>query len=254
MLFLLRQIRRKLLTDNKITTYLLYAVGEIFLVVVGILIAISIDDWRESSTDALRRQDLLKNLTNEFVVNQLQMESVLRMDQNAEKAILHLLSIIKSKSEVGKDSIESLVAMMSQNHTFDPHDGVLNAAISSGDIRLLQNDSLINLLYAWTSAVKDSDEEERRMREDYDKFVWPFTHTYIYEADLLKHFLTGSEPSSAYASDYQGMVFDKQFENLMVKRLELIIDVIDELKGIASSTEQIVALLRDEHRKDLKKN
>jgi len=47
MLFLLRQIRRKLLMNNKITTYLLYAIGEIFLVVIGILIAVQIDDWNK---------------------------------------------------------------------------------------------------------------------------------------------------------------------------------------------------------------
>ena len=47
MLFLLRQIRRKLLTENKVTTYILYAVGEIFLVVIGILIAVSIDNWND---------------------------------------------------------------------------------------------------------------------------------------------------------------------------------------------------------------
>ncbi|MEQ8239667.1 MAG: DUF6090 family protein [Cyclobacteriaceae bacterium] len=48
MLFLLRKIRRKLIsTDNKFITYLLYAIGEIVLVVVGILIAVSVNDWNE---------------------------------------------------------------------------------------------------------------------------------------------------------------------------------------------------------------
>ena len=44
MLFLLRNIRRKMLSGNKITTYILYAIGEITLVVLGILIAVRIDD------------------------------------------------------------------------------------------------------------------------------------------------------------------------------------------------------------------
>lgn len=45
MLFLLRQIRRNLLMKSKITTYLLYGIGEIILVVIGILIAVQIDEW-----------------------------------------------------------------------------------------------------------------------------------------------------------------------------------------------------------------
>jgi len=45
MLRFFRQIRQRLLTDNKFSKYLLYAVGEILLVVIGILIAIQIDEW-----------------------------------------------------------------------------------------------------------------------------------------------------------------------------------------------------------------
>lgn len=47
MLFLLRKIRHQLVNSNKFSTYLLYAIGEIFLVVVGILIALQIDNWKK---------------------------------------------------------------------------------------------------------------------------------------------------------------------------------------------------------------
>ena len=47
MLRFFRQIRQTLLTDNKFSKYLLYAVGEILLVVIGILIALQIDNWNE---------------------------------------------------------------------------------------------------------------------------------------------------------------------------------------------------------------
>ena len=44
MISLFRKIRQKLLEENKIGNYLKYAVGEIFLVVIGILIALAIKD------------------------------------------------------------------------------------------------------------------------------------------------------------------------------------------------------------------
>tara|TARA_R100000988_G_C3960972_1_gene146151 strand:+ start:109 stop:831 length:723 start_codon:yes stop_codon:yes gene_type:complete len=43
-----RKIRQKLLTENKFSKYLLYAIGEIILVVIGILIALSINNWNET--------------------------------------------------------------------------------------------------------------------------------------------------------------------------------------------------------------
>jgi hypothetical protein len=42
-----RKIRQQLLTENKFSKYLLYAIGEIVLVVIGILIALSINNWNQ---------------------------------------------------------------------------------------------------------------------------------------------------------------------------------------------------------------
>jgi hypothetical protein len=47
MLRFFRQIRQRLRTDNKFSKYLLYAIGEILLVVIGILIAFQVDSWNE---------------------------------------------------------------------------------------------------------------------------------------------------------------------------------------------------------------
>ena len=56
MLRFFRQIRQRLLTDNKFSKYLLYAVGEIRLVVIGILIAFQVDNWNEARK--LRRVEI----------------------------------------------------------------------------------------------------------------------------------------------------------------------------------------------------
>ncbi|MFT4786587.1 MAG: hypothetical protein ACJAZM_001415 [Cyclobacteriaceae bacterium] len=63
MLFLLRKIRRKLIsTDNKVVTYLLYAIKEIFLVVIGILIAVSIDNSNQEKQKRKEEKELLQAL------------------------------------------------------------------------------------------------------------------------------------------------------------------------------------------------
>ena len=70
MLRLFRQIRQRLLTNNKFSKYLLYAIGEILLVVIGILIALQVNNWNESRK--LRQTELAllgviyENLTNDL--------------------------------------------------------------------------------------------------------------------------------------------------------------------------------------------
>jgi len=64
-----RKIRRQLLTKNKFTKYLLYAIGEIILVVIGILIAVQINIWNETRKSEERTKQLLINVQKELALN-----------------------------------------------------------------------------------------------------------------------------------------------------------------------------------------
>ena len=57
-----RKIRQKLLSENKVSKYLLYAIGEIILVVIGILIALSINNWNEGRKDRIIEKSILLEL------------------------------------------------------------------------------------------------------------------------------------------------------------------------------------------------
>ena len=67
MLRFFRKIRQRLITDNKFSKYLLYAVGEILLVVIGILVALQINNWNAHNLDRISEADYLKRLSNDLV-------------------------------------------------------------------------------------------------------------------------------------------------------------------------------------------
>ena len=54
-----RRIRQRLLSENKFSRYLLYAIGEIILVVIGILIALQINNWNENRKERLHEKEAL---------------------------------------------------------------------------------------------------------------------------------------------------------------------------------------------------
>ena len=70
-----RKIRQRLLTENKFSKYLLYAIGEIVLVVIGILIALQINNWNEWSKDRVKEKEVLVNLAENFELNIETLES-----------------------------------------------------------------------------------------------------------------------------------------------------------------------------------
>lgn len=66
MLFLLRKIRRKLMQNNKITSYLLYALGEILLVVIGIFIAVQLNNWNQERKNEVQGQVYRTRMINDL--------------------------------------------------------------------------------------------------------------------------------------------------------------------------------------------
>jgi len=66
-----RKIRQKLLSENKFSKYLIYAIGEIVLVVIGILIALSINNWNEENKESNKVKSLLVALKNDLAQDTL---------------------------------------------------------------------------------------------------------------------------------------------------------------------------------------
>jgi len=63
------KIRQKMLTQNKFSNYLLYGFGEILLVVIGILIALQINNWNENNKNRSAEKEYQKELLKDFEIN-----------------------------------------------------------------------------------------------------------------------------------------------------------------------------------------
>lgn len=82
MLTLLRKVRKKLVNQNKLSSYLLYAVGEIFLVVIGIVIAIQLNNWNTSRKADKEDKALMVNLINDLAQDTTRLALIANSDVN----------------------------------------------------------------------------------------------------------------------------------------------------------------------------
>ena len=73
MIQLFRKIRKSSLTNGKLINYLLYAFGEIFLVVIGILLAIQINQWNQKRIVEKQNQAFLVKLLDDLYFNKNRM-------------------------------------------------------------------------------------------------------------------------------------------------------------------------------------
>jgi len=103
MLFLLRKIRKALLSKNRFTTYLLYAIGEIVLVVIGILIALQVNNWNEERKNNKEEQQILRLLYQDVVLAKAQSEETLSNEVGDIEKLLLVLGSEKDRLKLNDE-------------------------------------------------------------------------------------------------------------------------------------------------------
>ena len=159
-----RKIRQKLLNENKFSKYLIYAIGEIILVVIGILIALAVNTQNEQRKEIKQEQIILKQLNDDYKANLVQLENKIEMRNKIISQSLDILNIASNSSTISTDSLTIRFATLFMDPTFDPIDINLE---STGNIKLIRNDSLKRLLSHWTSDIKAYVESEQIQHEHY---------------------------------------------------------------------------------------
>jgi len=166
MLRFFRQIRQRLLTDNppdqasragRFSKYLLYAIGEVLLVVIGILIALQIDNWNEERKLRREEQTLLRQLKEEYQTNLEQLDSKIANRLVLINSSKDLLGYFDDPAAANRDSVISKLGNLNLTLSFDPID---NDLIASGRINIIQNQQLKTLLTKWSTDVIQVQEVE----------------------------------------------------------------------------------------------
>ncbi|MCB0476484.1 MAG: hypothetical protein KDC69_12460, partial [Flavobacteriaceae bacterium] len=104
-----RNIRKKLAAENKVLGYLRYAIGEIVLVVIGILIALQINTWNQNRIDSNEEQDIIAKLHKDFKENKNNIQGFIVTNKNEMNAQMELMGLIgASKEELLKHNLDSL--------------------------------------------------------------------------------------------------------------------------------------------------
>ncbi|WKK66503.1 DUF6090 family protein [Lutimonas zeaxanthinifaciens] len=166
MLPFFRKIRWRLAQDNQFFKYSRYAIGEIVLVVIGILIALSINNWNEYRKERELEKRLLFNLKQEFEENLNTINSVLSKRQIQLNGLRRFDSLIMDPRLVVKYSeIDSLIGLSRYIPNFEAKTGVLENIISSGQLSIIQNGTLRKSLSNWTGELDDLRRKEDALQD-----------------------------------------------------------------------------------------
>jgi hypothetical protein len=146
-----RKIRQNLLFEGKTTKYFKYALGEIILVVIGILIAFQIDNWNEDRLENKREKVTIQNLHTELRENLTDLDSIntiLKGTIKATETIFGMFGEVELQEE--DKEIDSLLNHVIESPSWKPSEFVLNDLKNSGGLSKLNNSELKILLFKWS--------------------------------------------------------------------------------------------------------
>lgn len=249
-----RKIRYNLLETGKTSRYIKYAIGEIVLVVIGILIALQINNWNKNQQDLKKEQEVLKNLRAEVLQNLDEIKRDHEFNVECLDACYTLLEIDKTKS-VNPLKIDSLMGTALDFATFDARLGVVNDVVSSGKLELIKDEDLRLLLNQWTGELSDY-VEDATVRRNFISNNYDILTRYIpvrngdntqdrsdyqksykikpikVNIDNYQKFIENTEVDNAWYSHYINQSFvtinEEEVERFLLKILDLINKNIDD--------------------------
>ncbi len=214
-----RTIRQNLLNEGKTTKYFKYAIGEIVLVVIGILIALQINNWNNNRVDNNRVDAFVQNLITQTNNNIIKVDHNIQLYDSKYQTSTRLINIIGNDTISNIDSkIDSLISANFSDYHLNLDLNVIIEGRENGDLALLPSNKLRQALYHLTTENDALIERERITNEDLNVLFVPY---------LNKNFnfrnrspLKNIGKSNLYKNDNAKILGDQEFENYIISRIE----------------------------------
>jgi hypothetical protein len=244
--------------QNKTGKYLKYAIGEIVLVVIGILIALQINNWNTERIEKKSEYQILENLKTEFENAVEQMIYLNELRANFLSAAERLVKISNENRFDKTNTIDSLLVNTIYSPTFNDPVGSLIAITLSNRLDLISNNNLKVKLMAWPSELDDMVEGEILENDITNNKYFPLLYKNVDMAQIYKWFkisdinferkkpLVGLIPSNYLSSNYEELFKNQEFINVLHTRVTFLNISKHETELLIGKANEIITIIENE--------
>ena len=251
MLRFFRKIRLKLFRENKVTHYILYALGEIILIVIGILIAMEIGNWNEQRKISQLELVYLQGLKDEFEQSRVKLQTLIEVNKSVYEDAKKIADYIATEDFPDEQQLSVLIFnAFSYEQAYNPNNSLLNEIISAGYLKNITNPELRQELSTWESVIQSIHRQEATLREQREKVLDIFRkedgsmRTILEQADiidrqmgLIKSKNQDSNLSLIKSREFEnnllpyiltGMMMESEHYKPLLDRINKILELIDK--------------------------
>ena len=210
-----RKIRQRFISEGKISKYLLYAIGEIVLVVIGILFALQINTWNE---DRKNRNE------QHFLLNKLEMDIRSDVDEIGQKIsrgehgianFIFCLEVLSRQKEVTHEEFMSSFGSILGINYFDQNTTTFDNLVSSGKIDLIEDQQLLDSLVSYYN--KDYKGWDTANRDYTRNILAPYFMSYDHIPQMSRAKGNDDPESGLHGREVPGVFYDADVSLFDVK-------------------------------------
>ena len=245
MLRFFRQIRKTLMEQNKVRTYLLYAIGEIALVMIGILLALQVNNWNQNRIEQAQLQNYYERIIEEIETDVPVKQNFLIKNQQVIDLNKRTLYLLNSADPDSLKQLRNTLGALSTAWSLNISYPVLNEFKNSGYLSKVQNTELKQKFFELNSVIEFTNSIDTYIVEQYLNTIEPYIiKSFNYQAVALERYqnllIPGGPPI-----DYTQFNEDLELWNMVSFKLETaglyneyIQSLIDEQRSLVNLLEK----------------
>lgn len=249
--------------QNKTGRYLKYAIGEIILVVIGILIALQINTWNQYKQNRAQEGQILSQLLEEYTNNLDQIQQKVEVRNVTLQSCFKLLQYRnENQNEIPGDSIDSHLFRITIRPTFDPELSVSNELINSGKLYLLEDVELRNQVSAFSSSLSELFEEEQVIMEMTEERFIPFMIEHYQIGRMMMVLLDDKKLRAQFTmgalkdydtmknlvppADFKPLLNHPDFEDYLLQMISYTSYTNEQSEGVKAKIKAIIQMIEQE--------
>jgi hypothetical protein len=245
---LFRTIRRKLVASGKFQTYLLYALGEILLITIGISIAWKINNMSDINKNKIVEAKIYNSLYDELRTNLGVLDSAIVRYNNSELTLQTTLHYVGLKPDDFTQEVKDLIIQTKHKNTNLRNDA-LNSINNTNKFEFLENESLKTSIAEYPNEINIYQNQEKKIRAIVENRLQPVIEKHISLIDMLpKDKLFYRIREKGQQSNYSELLHSLGYQNSVIDRLLQTKILLNNAKSLRAKTEKLAIKLKKELR------
>jgi len=228
--------RQQLIHEKNLKKYLLYAIGEILLVMIGILLAFQVDNWNEDREKKIEEIRTYENIREQILGDKTLIQSQIDYNNLYLVQFEYGRRIVMGNDRTQMDTLAAIIPKLTNYSDFDREGNIYETMVNSGKIQLLRNQEIVNGI---------------RLLEQRYNYINRMEN--IHYDVMISYAAPGITPVINFSTTEIVMperIFSNEFQNLIFLLVKIMHEKDNTYKTAINEIDNTLALIDEELKKD----